>query len=405
MNFRRSDFVAMAGLLLLLHALLMVGELRGLPFRLDHFTNVALLFTNLYFLYSGHLLSHRLATFRLALYPLGYAVLLYVFFLHNPDWRPLFFVLGVIYCSAYRLPAVLGLFAIFILSHIFAQPHPWAAFLVLGSVFAVAYMVYGRAYGWFHVTALTFGLAIFGVLLFPIICFVLLDSPQTILETFSQSEVALAMKTSLLSATICTLIVLVFGVPLAYGIARTNFRGKTVLETAIDLPILIPQSAVGVAFLWVVGAKGFLGGVVNVGGTLTGVILAQMFVSAPFLIKTAITSFEAVHPHLESVARSLGASPAGAFWRVSLPLAARGIFVGCILTWARAISEVGSVAILAYYPMTAPVLVFSRSTQAGIEQARPVAIVLILTCLWIFIGLHFIRSVAFRRFVGRTEQT
>ncbi len=126
-----------------------------------------------------------------------------------------------------------------------------------------------------------------------------------------------------------------------------------------------------------------------------------MFVSAPFLIKTAITSFEAVDPRLESVARSLGASPAGAFWRVSLPLAARGIFVGCILTWSRAISEVGSVAILAYYPMTASVLVFSRSTQAGIEQARPIAIVLILTCLWVFVGLHFVRSVAFRKFVVR----
>jgi molybdate/tungstate transport system permease protein len=405
MRLRRSDFLAITALVLLVHALLLIGEVRRLPFRLNHFSNAALLFTNLYFVYSGFLVSGLIRTLRLVFYPLGYLALLYVFFLYNVDWRPLFFPLAIVYSSIYRLPAALGLFVIFILSHVFAQPHPWAAFIVVGSVFAVAYTVHRKAYGWFHVTAIAFGLAAFGLLLFPIVCFVLLDSPQTILETFAQSEVALAIKTSLLSATICTLIVLLFGVPLAYGLARARFRGKSFLETVIDLPILIPQSAVGVAFLWIVGAKGILGGVVNIPGTLLGVILAQMFVSAPFLIKTAITSFEAVHPRLESVARSLGASPAGAFWRVSLPLAARGIFVGCILTWSRAISEVGSVALLAYYPMTASVLVFSRSTQAGIEQARPVAIVLILTCLWVFVGLHFIRSAAFKRFVVGAEQT
>jgi len=404
MRLRRSDFLASAGLMALLHVLLLIGQLRGLRFRLEHFTNIALLFTNFYFLYSGYLLKGIVGRLRFILYPVGYGALFFLFFLYNPDWRALFFPFGIIYSSLYRLPGALGLFVIFVLSHMFAQPHPWAAFIVVGAVFAVAYMVHRRAYGWFHVTFVAFGVAAFGLLLFPILSFVLLDSPQTILGTFSQSEVGLALKTSLVSATICTVVVLLFGVPLAYGIARTRFRGKAILETAIDVPILIPQSAVGVAFLWVVGSKGILGGVTNVPGTLLGVILAQMFVSAPFLIKTAIASFEAVHPRLESVARSLGASPAGAFWRVSLPLAARGIFVGCILTWSRAISEVGSVAILAYYPMTASVLVFSRSTQAGIEQARPVAIVLILTCLWVFLGLHFIRSVAFKRFVVRFDQ-
>lgn len=404
MRLRRADFFAAAGLVVLVHVLLFVGQLRGLSFRLDHFTNLALLFTNLYFVYSGSLVNGMVGTLRFIFYPVGYGALFFLFFLYNPDWRALFFPFGIIYSSIYRLGGALGLFVIFVLSHMFAQPHPWAAFIVVGAVFAVAYMIYRRAYGWFHVTFMAFGVAAFGLLLFPIVCFILLDSPQTILETFAQSEVGLALKTSLVSATVCTVVVLLFGVPLAYGMARTRFRGKALLETAIDLPILIPQSAVGVAFLWVVGSKGILGGVLSVPGTLLGVILAQMFVSAPFLIKTAITSFEAVDPRLESVARSLGASPAGAFRRVSLPLAARGIFVGCILTWSRAISEVGSVAILAYHPMTASVLVFSRSTQAGIEQARPVAIVLILTCLWVFVGLHFIRSVAFKRFVGRLEQ-
>ncbi len=404
MTLRRSDFLAFAGLTALLHLLLLIGQWHGLRFHLDHFSNAALFFTNLYFLYSGYIISATVHKVRFLFYPLGYGALLYIFFLRNPDWRPLFFPLAIVYCSVFRLPAAVGLFSIFILAHIFAQPHPWAAFLVVGSVFAVAYAVYRRAYGFLHTSFIAFGLIALGLLLFPIVCFVLLDSPQTILETFAQSEVALALKTSLASATICTLVVLLFGVPFAYAIARTNFPGKSVLQTVIDLPILVPQSAVGVAFLWVVGSKGILGGIVNVPGTLLGVVLAQMFVSAPFLIKAAITSFESIPPHLESVARSLGAPPLGAFWRVSLPLAARGIFVGCILTWSRAISEVASIAILAYHPMTASVLVFSRSTQAGIEQARPVAVVLVLTCLWVFVGLHFVRSIAFRKFAARPVQ-
>ncbi len=405
MKLRRSDFLAMIVLLLLLHAVLFIGEVQGLPFKLDHFANTALLFTNIYFVYSAFLIRGVVGRVGLLLYPAGYGALLFLFFLYNPDWRALFFPLGIVYCSVYRLPAAVGLLGIFVLTHIFAQPHPWAAFIVLGSVFASAYTVYRKKYGWVHVAAMAFGLTAFGLLLFPIVCFVLLDSPQTLLETFAQSEVALALKTSLVSATVCTVIVLVFGVPLAYAIARTSFRGKSLLEAAIDLPILIPQSAVGVAFLWVVGSKGMFGQAVNIPSTLAGIVLAQMFVSAPFLIKTAITSFEAIDPRLESVARSLGASQAGAFRRVTLPLAVRGIFIGCILTWSRAISEVGSVAILAYYPMTAAVLVFSRSTQAGIEQARPIAIILILTCLWVFIGLHFVRSVAFRKFAGGYDQT
>lgn len=405
MKLRRSDFFAMVVLLLLLHGILFVGEVHGLRFKLDPFANAALFLTNIYFVYSAFLIRGVVGRLSLLLYPVGYGALLFLFFLYNPDWRALFFPLGIVYCSVYRLPAAVGLLGIFILTHIFAQPHPWAAFVVLGSVFASAYAVYRRKYGWIHVLAIAFGLTAFGLLLFPIVCFVLLDSPQTIVETLAQSEVALALKTSLVSATACTVIVLLFGVPLAYALARTRFRGKSLLEAAIDLPILIPQSAVGVAFLWVVGSKGMFGGAVNIPGTLAGVILAQMFVSAPFLIKTAVTSFEAIDPRLESVARSLGASPAGAFRRVSLPLAARGIFIGCILTWSRAISEVGSVAILAYHPMTAPVLVFSRSTQAGIEQARPIAIILILTCLWVFVGLHFVRSVAFKKFAMGYDQT
>jgi molybdate/tungstate transport system permease protein len=119
-----------------------------------------------------------------------------------------------------------------------------------------------------------------------------------------------------------------------------------------------------------------------------------VFVSCPFLIKTAIASFEAVDPRLELVARTLGASPASAFVRVTLPLAARGLAIGAILCWSRAISEIGSLQIFSEYPKTAPILVYQDWASAGLEYSRPVAVLLVLTCLWMFVGFHLVRRLA-----------
>jgi molybdate/tungstate transport system permease protein len=199
---------------------------------------------------------------------------------------------------------------------------------------------------------------------------------------------------------VATLVSLIVGVPLAYALARLTFPGKGTLETIVDVPILIPHSAAGIAFLWILGEKGPLGHLIHVPGTMAGIVIAQAFVSSPFLIKTAMTAFESIEPQFEAAARTLGASEWSVFWRVSLPMASRGVFVGCILAWSRAISEVGSVALLAYHPITAPILVFTKGSQVGIAEARPIAVLLVLACLWIFVGLHVIRSVAFRRFVA-----
>jgi molybdate/tungstate transport system permease protein len=397
---RRSDVIAVAALLALVHALLAVGEARGLRFHLDHLVNAALLVTNLYALVGLYIVTRRFRWPIAALYVVGYALIFYVYFLFEPDWQPSFFLYAVLYASLFRLPLGIGLLAIYMLSNAFAQPYPAAAFVSLGATFAVAYAARRRGAGWFRVACLALGAGAFLVLLFPITSFLLMDTPQTLLETLREPDVAAALKTSLLSASIATVVGLVFGVPLAYALARARFTGRGVLETAVDVPILIPQSAAGIAFLWILGEKGPLGSVLQIPGTLAGVIIAQTFVSAPFLIKTAMTAFESVSPHYEAAARTLGATEWGAFWRVSLPLAGRGVFVGCILAWSRAISEVGSVALLAYRPITAPILVFAKGSQVGVAEARPIAVLLVLACVWIFVGLHVIRSVAFRRFVA-----
>jgi molybdate/tungstate transport system permease protein len=119
----------------------------------------------------------------------------------------------------------------------------------------------------------------------------------------------------------------------------------------------------------------------------------MLFVSVPFLVNSAKNGFEKVDVRLEKVARTLGASPWQAFFRVSLPLAWRSIFTGSVMMWARGISEFGAVLILAYHPMVAPVMVYERFEEYGLDYARPVAVILILVCIVLFIAL---RSLAYR---------
>jgi len=397
---RRSDVAAIAALLLLVHGLLALGEARGLLFHLDHLVNAALFVTNIYALLGLCFVAQRFRWPIGALYVVGYGVIFYVYFVFEPDWQPSFFLYAVLYASLFRMPLGIGLLLIYMLSNAFAQPYPAAAFVTVGATFAAAYAARRRGAGWFRVTLLALGTGCFLVLLFPITSFLLMDAPQTLLQTLREPEVSEALKTSLLSASVATGLGLLFGVPLAYALARARFPGRAILETAVDVPILVPQSAAGIAFLWILGEKGPLGDLLHVPGTFAGVVLAQAFVSAPFLIKSAMTAFESIGGQYEAAARTLGANEWGVFWRVSVPLAGRGIFVGCILAWSRAISEVGSVALLAYHPLTAPILVFAKGSQVGLNEARPIAVLLVLACLWIFVGLHLVRSVAFRRFVA-----
>ena len=128
---------------------------------------------------------------------------------------------------------------------------------------------------------------------------------------------------------------------------------------------------------------------IQVAGRFVGIVIAQVFVASPFLIKAALTAFEGVPEHLEMASRTLGASPSRTFWRVTLPLASRGLAVGLILAWSRAISEFGAIILFASSPVTAPVLVHTEFLRAGASESRPIATLLLIICLWIFVLLQF----------------
>ena len=121
---------------------------------------------------------------------------------------------------------------------------------------------------------------------------------------------------------------------------------------------------------------------------MAGISVAMAFVSVPFLINAARDAFAAVPERLERAARTLGASPGRVFFTISVPLAWRGIVSGMILMWARGISEFGAVVIIAYHPMTTPVMVFQRFNDHGLAYARSVAVLLILICVGLFFALR-----------------
>ncbi len=243
-------------------------------------------------------------------------------------------------------------------------------------------------------TTIFFALMGFFILLFiilPVLSLLFSESPETLFETAKNPVVVNAIFLSCYTAFLATLIALIFGVPLAYVLARKNFPGKNVVNAIIDIPIVIPHTVAGIALLTVFSSNGIVGG--NVGirfvDAIPGIVVAMLFVSAPFLINSAREGFESVDPKLENVSRSLGASPLKTFFKISFPLASRNILTGSIMTWARAISEFGAVIIIAYYPMIAPTLIWDRLSY-GINYSRPVAVILILICLTVFIALRII---------------
>ena len=223
------------------------------------------------------------------------------------------------------------------------------------------------------------------------------SSADRLAMTATDAETVNAILTSFYAAFLATLLTFAFGVPLAYTLTRYNFKGKTLIDAAIDLPILIPHNAAGISLLLLLGPKTPLGRKFSGLGlsfvdTLFGIVAAMAFVSAPFMIRSAEDAFKSVNPQLEKVARSLGASSFKAFVHVTFPLAFRGILTGCLLTWARSISEFGAVVILAYYPKTAAVHLYEVFVNLGLNAAAPITALLIILAVVIFAAIKLISA-------------
>ncbi len=374
---------------------LLIGLLPAHPVALP--TNVVLFAANLYALYSARFVLRTGSQVRVGLFALGYFVL-FTLVLVLLERESLFILLVVAYASVFHVPYLLGYFAIFVLSFVVLQPYAAESFFPLALVYALFWQARRARVSPFVLGCFGVGLVFLVLVLFPLFHLVLADSPRTLGHALARRDVQQAIWTSVTTSTVATAVVTLWGVPLAYALARLSFKGRTVIESLIDVPILVPQSVVGVALLGLLGRGSPIGQLLadrfglQIAGRFVGVVVAQVFVGSPFLIKTAMTAFEAVPTHLEHAARTLGASARATFWRVALPLASRGVLVGMTLCWARAVSEFGSIILFASTPMTAPILVHAEFTKAGVSESRPVAVLLLLICLWIFVLLQFSRT-------------
>ena len=186
-------------------------------------------------------------------------------------------------------------------------------------------------------------------------------------NAFSQQAFK-ALRLSLLTSSITTLIAAVFGTPLAYMLARWKLNHKAWLELILDLPIVLPPSVAGVALLITFGRNGLLGSALNVLGislpfTTAAVVLAQLFVAAPLFIRSARIGFAHIDQQLEESARVEGANQWQLFSEIMLPLSARALASGAILTWTRALGEFGATILFA-------------GNLEGMTQTMPMAIYL-----------------------------
>lgn len=220
-------------------------------------------------------------------------------------------------------------------------------------------------------------------------------SGEQYLDTIADREVHRSIRLTIFSSLIGVMVFGIAAIPLAYLLARKDFPGKGFVNGIIDLPVVIPHSAAGIALMGVISRGTWIGqageavGISFVGG-MAGIVVAMAFVSIPYLINAARDGFAAVPEKLEKAALNLGASPWRAFFTITLPLAKRSVLTGLTMMWARGLSEFGAVVIIAYHPMVTPILIWERFTSFGLSYARPVAAIFMLVCLAVFILMRFI---------------
>jgi molybdate transport system permease protein len=200
----------------------------------------------------------------------------------------------------------------------------------------------------------------------PVVAVFANTSPQRLIDSLGDASARDALWLSLQTSLVALAIVVVVGTPAAYFLATRRFRGHSLVVTLIELPLVLPPAVAGIGLLAALGPNGILGSLVEDTGVrlvlaTAGVVVALVFVSAPYYLRQAQASFAAVDPALLEASRTLGAGEAGTFLRVAMPVARPGLLAGGALAWGRALGEFGAT------------LMFAGSFR-GVTQTVPLAI-------------------------------
>ncbi|HVA85194.1 MAG TPA: ABC transporter permease [Candidatus Saccharimonadales bacterium] len=217
-----------------------------------------------------------------------------------------------------------------------------------------------------------------------------------LVETLGQPVIIDALVLSLVTTAISLVLTVILGTPLAYLLARRRFRGASLVETIVDLPIVLPPSVAGLALLLLFGRRGFVGSTlsglgIDLAFTIWAVMLAQIFVSAPFYIRSARSGFAAVERDLEDAARVDGATETGVLRHITLPLASAALGAGLVMTWARSLGEFGATILFAGniegQTQTLPLVVYSQF-QESLDASVAAAAVLVLVAFGLLVAVR-----------------
>jgi molybdate transport system permease protein len=205
-----------------------------------------------------------------------------------------------------------------------------------------------------------------------------------------------ALALSLVASAVAVVTIVVLGSPLAWVLARRSFRGKAIAETLVDLPIVLPPTVAGLALLLAFGRRGLVGPSLEMVGltipfTTLAVVVAQVFVAAPFYIRAARAGFQGVERDLEEAAAVDGASGGRTVRSITIPLAAPALAAGLVLAWARALGEFGATIMfagnVAGQTRTLPLLVYSEF-QGGLDAALAAATVLVVAAIGVLLAVR-----------------
>ena len=387
-----QDLLLGAGMMSLVAAHALLGH-RLAP---DSLTSGAILMVNVLVLYVGVKINLHLPVRYWIAFVASFFALFTIFlvFMDNAEALFLLFLMGLAACS--RSLRLLAYFWAVTLSFTFCQPYAWEAVFIGVFILTAVFGARSRASSATAIVFLSLGLVLVFLVLLPVIVTVMGEDLRNVAKVLSDARVRAAIWMTLKTATISTIALVLFTVPLAYAVSRLRFPGRTLLLSLLDVPIVVPQSVAGIALLKVFGSRQVLGETLfaafglRFDGTVLGICLAQIFVAMPFITKSAIAAFDSVDENLEFAARCLGASSWGAFARVALPLASRGVFLGAVLAWARAAGEFGAVVFIAPTPETAPVAAFNRFNSVGITETAPLVAALVLFSLAMFFLLQIV---------------
>ena len=230
-------------------------------------------------------------------------------------------------------------------------------------------------------------------IVYPLIGLIFITGSKNLAQELTRPEIIDAFLLSITTATVSTLILSIFGIPLAYALARYHFKFKVLLRLVVIIPLVLPPLASGTILLNAFGPYSLLGQAVPIDFTqsVVGIILSQLYVASPFIILPAQAAFEGVPERYETVAKVLGKNKSEVFFRISIPLARTGILIGMLMAWIRSIGELGATMMMAYNPHTISIQIFEDNAIGGLRNTVPGIIWLIILCTFALIVFLFIK--------------